>query len=106
MAGAVETSYLGMVLVFSESAAAGARKVTRSVHRLLSPCTIERSIWSKSMLLGSRRRFLEASAVGAFASLVATKAGRGATPGRVAARLPALTAAVRAEIESVLASAS
>jgi hypothetical protein len=44
--------------------------------------------------------------VDAFASLVATKAEKGTTPGKVAARLPALTAAVRAEIESVLASAS
>lgn len=87
MAGAVETSYLGMVLVCSESAAAaGARKVTRSVHRLLSPCTVERSIWSKSMLLGSRRRFLEASAVDAFAALVATSLEKGTTPERVAAR--------------------
>jgi hypothetical protein len=52
-----------------------------------------------SMLLGLRRR-LEAPAVDAFASLVvATKAGKETTPERV-------TAVVRAENESVLASAS
>jgi hypothetical protein len=53
------------------------------------------------------RRRLQPSAVDAFASLVAaTKAGKGTTPEKVAARLPALTAAVRAENEPVLASAS
>jgi hypothetical protein len=44
--------------------------------------------------------------VDAFAALVATSLEKGATPERVAARLPASTAAVRAENESVLASAS